>query len=96
MHALQMLRLMTAAYLKSGNAALALQCVQGQRALPQRLSEQCSVQYQALQALLELERTQDAEAELQAIISNKVCSVMWSRDTCPVFPYTETAETSAC
>ena len=84
MHALQMLRLMAAAYLKSGNAALALQCVQGQRALPPRLSEQCSVQYQALQALLELGRTQDAEVELQAIIANKVSFVMWSRDTCRI------------
>ena len=72
MHALQMLRLMAAAYLKTGNATLALQCVQGQRALPQRLSEQCFVPYQALQALLQLERTQDAETELQAIVSNKV------------------------
>ena len=75
MHALQMLRLMAAAYLKTGNAALALQCVQSQRALPQRLSEQFSVQYQALQALVQLERTQDAEAELQAIISNQVCFI---------------------
>lgn len=85
MHALQMLRLMAAAYLKCGNAALALQCVQGQRALPQRLAQQCSVQYQALQALLELERTQDAEVELQAIISNKVCDVVCSPVTLALF-----------
>ncbi|KAK9845263.1 hypothetical protein WJX81_001585 [Elliptochloris bilobata] len=70
----QMLRLMAAAYLKIGNAALALQCVQGQRMLPPRLAEQCSVQYQALQSFLQLDRIQDAEKELQAILSNQDAS----------------------
>ncbi len=69
----QMLRLMALAYLKLENGVLALQCVQTQRTLPPRLSEQHSVPYQALQALLLLGRTQDAESELQAVISHQVC-----------------------
>ncbi len=68
-----MLRLMALAYLKLENGVLALQCVQTQRTLPPRLSEQHSVPHQALQALLLLGRTQDAETELQAVISHKVC-----------------------
>jgi len=68
-----MLRLMALAYLELENGVLALQCVQTQRTLPLRLSEQHSVLYQALQALLLLGRTQDAETELQAVISHQVC-----------------------
>lgn len=69
-----MLRLMALAYLKLENGVLALQCVQSQRTLPPRLSGHHSVAYQALQALLLLDRTQDAETELQAVISHQVCA----------------------
>ena len=75
-HVSQMLRLMASAYLKAGNAALALQCVQSERMLPPRLSEHHSVPYHALQALLQLDRIQDAEGELHAVISHQV-STCW-------------------
>lgn len=78
-HVSQMLRLMASAYLKAGNAALALQCVQSERMLPPRLSEHHSVPYHALQALLQLDRVQDAEGELHAVISHQVSTCLLAR-----------------